>query len=118
MGEVRKITVKCDLPGESYEDWWLERKEQIGIPIYAELSRLGVKFFSQEEALDRICQIFAEYVYDWNLTDDTGKPLPKPHDNPDAFKKLAEVNTDGFLWISRIIQAPIESLFEPKEEKS
>ncbi len=40
-------------------------------------------------ALDRESnQLMAECVVDWNWVDDDGNPLPKPHNNPDAIRKL------------------------------
>lgn len=36
----------------------------------------------------------AKYVLDWNWVDNDGEPLPKPRNNPDVFKLLAEEEMD------------------------
>src|SRR5512147_904763 len=39
---------------------------------------------TERNAREKLCQ----YVLDWNWVDDDGVDLPKPHGNPDVFKKL------------------------------
>ena len=117
MGEIKRVKVTCPLKGESHLEKWVERREQIGISVYRELSELG-SYFSSEEALKRICEIYSEQILDWNLEDGTGKALPKPYKKPEAFEKLAEDDFDAFLWISKIVQFSIDQLVEPEEEKS
>ncbi len=117
MGEIKRVKVTCPLKGESHLEKWVERREQIGISVYRELSDLG-SYFESEEALKRICQIYSEQILDWNLEDGMGKALPKPYQNPEAFEKLAEADSDCFLWVSTVIQMSIDQLVEPEEEKS
>lgn len=117
MGEIRRVKVTCPLAGETHKEKWVERRETIGVPVYRELNELGIDYLTSEEALERICVIFSEQILDWNLEDDTGKALPKPYRKPKALEKLAEVDFDAFLWVSKVVQFSIDQLVEPEEEK-
>jgi len=118
MGEIKRVKITCPLAGESHLEKWVERREQIGVPVYRELNKLGIEYLTSEKALKRICEIFSEQILDWNLEDGTGKALPKPYRKPKAFEKLAEDDFDAFLWVSKVVQFSIDQLVEPEEEKS
>jgi len=112
MSEIKTVRVPCTLKGEGHKEKWVERAEMIGIPVYREISQLS-GYFTNEKALLRICEIFSELVFDWNLEDGEGNPLPKPYKNPEALMKLAEVDSDAFLWLVGVIGSNINTLFEP-----
>lgn len=117
MSELKKVKVPCPLAGKSHIEKWVERKEQIGIPVYREMSQLR-DYFTDEEALQRLSEIFSELIVDWNLEDAEGKALPKPYKNPDAFIKLAEIDSDAFIWLVNVVNSTIDNLFEPPKKES
>ena len=117
MSEIKTIKVPCPLSGASHKDAWVERREQIGIPVYKRLMEAG-GYFRTEGALEAVCKELSDLIIDWELWDDEGNSLPKPYQNPDAFMKLAEVDSDAFLWINTVIQSSIDKLFEPPKKES
>jgi len=117
MSEIKKVKVPCSLKGESHAEKWVERAELIGIPVYREISQLG-SCFTEEDSLKRICVIFSEVITDWNLEDGEGNALPKPYKHPEALMKLAEVDSDAFLWLVGVVNSNINTLFEPPKVSS
>jgi len=58
-----------------------------------------------DKAIERTYKTYAALVTDWNWVDDeTGEPLPKPHDNPDIFKE------ELYPWQTEWIRQQVQSL--------
>lgn len=117
MAVIKAVRVDCPLAGESHKGKWVERSEMIGIPIYRRMRELG-GFLTEEETLKELCKVVSEVIVGWNLEDDTGKPLPEPYNNPEAFEKLAEIDSDAFIWILGVINTNIDALVEPPKKAS
>ncbi len=45
---------------------------------------------------DKLCELLADRVVDWNLADDRGRPLPKPDGTPEPFRRL---RAEELLWL-------------------
>ena len=91
MGRVYDLVrMEIDLPG--YEKAWVDICDDILIEDLEELDK--VKDF------DRVRELLAEYVKDWNLKDRRGRSLPKPFKKPEVFRKLP---LKLVLWLAQAV---------------
>lgn len=60
-----------------------------------------------EGSLSKVCEALSERVMDWNWTDNSGEPLPKPYKNPDVFQDLLN---EELIWLitSSLGESPSE----------
>ena len=108
-----RIEVPVEEFGDAYTDQWVERRQRIGKPIVAKFDEM-VGFFTKEEAFEHGCKVLAEIYTDWNLESDDG-PLPKPWDNPEAFKALLDSDANLTLWVLEQIRKPVVALVQPSK---
>ncbi len=76
-----------------------ERIRRLGVEIDAvrgepdEASRLSALM---DAHFERLCEVLAVRIVDWNWTDDLGRPLPRPDGSPAPLKRL---RTQELYWL-------------------
>ena len=114
-------SIRIDVPveefGDAYKGQYVRRRQRIGKPILDSLQGTTKMFDGGkpgEKALKAVNKILATIWTDWNLTGDAG-PLPKPWENPEAFKALLDSDQDLALWLLDKSYAPIVRLVQPSK---
>ena len=103
-----RIEVPVEEFGDAYAGQWVERRQRIGRLTLNQLN--GIKHvFKEEKSLEKVSEILATIFTDWTIGGDEG-PLPKPWDNPEAFKVLANSDLDLGLWILSLVPMPMVQL--------
>ena len=108
-----RIEVPVEEFGDAYAGQWVERRQRIGRPAIKQLGELK-EVFSEEKEFEIACEILGTIFTDWNLESDEG-PLPKPWDNPEAFKALMDSDMDLTLWVLRVLGTPMLQLVQPSK---
>lgn len=88
---------------------YVERRQQVGKAAVAELKNL-VELLKEEERFEKVCEVFQSVYLDWDLADSVDGPLPKPWQNPEAFKLLIDMDINLALWTVGLIHAPMSRL--------
>ena len=108
-----RIEVPVEEFGDAYEGQWVERRQRIGKPLVEEFEKMA-EFFTEDKAFKHGCKVLSTIFTDWNLGGDDG-PLPKPWENPEAFKALLDSDLDLTLWVLGRIHMPIVQLVQPSK---
>jgi len=108
-----RIEVPVEEFGDAYTGQWVERRQRVGRLALNRLSEIK-HVFKEEESLEEVSEILATIFTDWTIGGDEG-PLPKPWNNPEAFKVLANSDLDLALWILTVVGTPMLELVQPSK---
>ena len=108
-----KISVPVEEFGDAYKGQWVMRRQRIGATIHKELESFK-NVFSDDKAFKGISKVLATIFTDWTLEGDDG-PLPKPWENPEAFKALLDSDLDLTLWVLGLPSTPVVQLVQPSK---
>ena len=112
-----RIEVPVEEFGDAYKGQWVERRQRIGRPIIEGL-RETTKMFDGgkpgEKALKAANKVLSTIFTDWTIEDDDG-PLPKPWQNPEAFRALLDSDQDLALWVLGKSYQPVVQLVQPSK---
>jgi len=68
------------------------------------------KVILMDDTVDELIGVLQARIVEWNWTDDLGKPLPQPLNNPDAFKPLRLVE---LMYLALVVRGE-----SPEEQKN
>jgi len=113
---VIRVEVPPEL-GEIYdgekERQWVERRHRIsGATLKACEGTLG-KLINDEQAFEALCVAMSDVLVDWTLEGDDG-PLPKPWQNPAAFRALYESDYEVLGWVWNLTFMSVAELLASK----
>lgn len=108
-----RIEVPAEEFGDAYKGQWVERRQRIGGSWHREIEKIE-NVFKDMKAFKKASVLLAAVFTDWNLEGDEG-PLPKPWDNPDAFRALLDSDLDLALWVLTLTTRPIVQLVQPSK---
>ena len=110
-------SIRIDVPveefGDAYKGQYVRRRQRIGRDAHKELE--GIKnVFSDDKAFEASGKIMATLFTDWTIEGDDG-PLPKPWENPEAFRALLGSDMDLTLWVLGLVSTPVVQLVQPSK---
>ena len=108
-----RIEVPVEEFGDAYKGQYVERRQRLGRDTHKELEALG-NVFSEDKAFEDACELMAAIFTDWTIEGDDG-PLPKPWENPEAFKALMDSDMDLTLWVLGLPSIPVVQLVQPSK---